>query len=204
MPLYFLVLDADLFHHAIRPALAAGWRQRRFTACQDLCQQFLRQAQTFKERYHLGNDPPLLAGVADGTLPFDRTLWQHLAGELLWFGAADIPEITTSPEGLTYLLADPRTHRVLYGTHDLAFAGGFYRPDRAGWNDTADVAQLADFLAAVRPETWTADALAAMATLDEGDRAEEVEFVRDGFAALVELYRQAAGRRQVIVCEQVE
>jgi hypothetical protein len=202
MPLYFLLLDAAAFHTAIKPALVASWRQRSFAPCRELCRQLQVNVQAFTQRYHLGSELPLLAAAADGALTFDRVLWQHLAGEMLWFGAADIPEIITSPEVLTVLLADERARQTLYGSQDLLFGGGYYRPDHAGWNDTAAVAQLADYLAGVRPGTWTADVLIGLPQfVDDRERAEELEFVRDWFASLVELYGQAAQRRQIVVCE---
>jgi hypothetical protein len=205
MPLYFLLLDANAFHAQIRPALTASWRQRSFVPIRELSGQLHAQVQAFTARYHLGSEQPLLAAVANSALMFDRVLWQHLAGELLWFSAADIPEIITSPDALSGLLADERVNQVLYGSHDLRFGGGFYRPDQAGWNDTHEVAQLANFLANVRPGSWTADGLAAMPEFaDDLDRAEEVEFVRDWFGAMVELYCQASQRRQVVICERVE
>jgi hypothetical protein len=205
MALYFLQVDADAFHQSLRPALAASWRQRSFMPCRPLCQRWLAKAEDFAQRYHLGDDQPLLAAVAGADVAFDRTLWQHLAGELLWFGAAAIPEISTSAEALACLLAKEWVDRLLHGSHDLVFGGGFYRPDRAGWNDTPDVVQLDDFLAAVRPETWPATALAGLTALtDDADRLEELEFVRDGFPALVDMYRQARQQGQIVVCERLE
>jgi hypothetical protein len=205
MPLYFLLMDSGAFHTQIRPALTASWRQRSFVPVRELSRQLQEQVQAFTNRYHLGSEQPLLAAVANTALAFDRVLWQHLAGELLWFSAADIPEIITSPDSLISLLADQRVHQVLYGSHDLQFGSGFYRPDQAGWNDCHEVTQLANFLASVRPGAWSADALAAMPQFaDDLDRDEEVEFVRDWFGALVELYCQASRRRQVVICERVE
>jgi hypothetical protein len=205
MPLYFLLLDAGVFHTRIRPALAASWRQRSFQPCRELCRQLQEQVQAFTQRFQLGSDAPLVATVASAALPFDRAFWQHLAGELLWFSATDIPEISTSPEALCCLLPDERCRRTLFGSHDIQFGGGYYRPDQAGWNDSADVTELADYLAAVRSAAWTALELARMMELaDEADRAEELEYVRDWFPALVELYGQAAQRGQIVLCERVE
>jgi hypothetical protein len=205
MPLYFLLLDSDAFHRQITPALTASWRQRSFVPVRELARQLQAPIQTFTKRYHLGGEQPLLAAVANTGLAYDRVLWQHVAGELLWFSAADIPEIITSPDALNGLVADQRVNQVLYGSHDLRFGGGFYRPDQVGWNDTHDIAQFANFLARVRPESWTTDALAGMPQFaDHLDRAEEVEFVRDWFGALVELYCQASQRRQVVICERVD
>jgi hypothetical protein len=204
MSLYFLLLDAEVFHKHLRPMLIASWRQRSFAPCRTYCGQLQAQAYDFSARYHLGTAEPLLAAVARSDLPFDRLLWQHLAGELLWYGAADIPEISTSPEALVCLVPDRRIVQALNGSGDLAFGGGYYRPDQAGWNDLPDVRLLADFLGSLRPGDWHASALAGMDELaDEVDRAEELEFVRDWFPELVQLYRDAAGQRQIVVCERL-
>ena len=69
--------------------------------------------------------------------------------------------------------------RAHYGTHDLVFGGGFYRPDAAGYNDVPDVAGS--------PTTWRpsmrrAGRVADLAGLrdfaDEEERADELEFAR--------------------------
>src|SRR5690348_14059984 len=91
MPLYHLLLDGTTFHDRIRPALAAAWKGRSFEPCRGLCADLIPAAERFARRYHLGGDEPLLRQVAAG-LPFDRDFWRHLVGELLWFGASEIPE----------------------------------------------------------------------------------------------------------------
>src|SRR4051812_32843763 len=104
MPLYHLLLDAAAFHDRIRPALSAAWLQRSFASCRALCESLLPAARSFAERYHLGSDEPLLAQVGRG-LPFDRAFWRHLAGEILWYSATEIPEFETAPDSLCCLLA---------------------------------------------------------------------------------------------------
>src|SRR4051794_1842239 len=104
MPLYFLLLDAPLFHDAIRPALAAAWRQRTFEPCRPLAAQLEPAVRAFTERYHLGTEEPLLAQVRR-SLPFDRHYWTLLAGEVLLYAAAEVPEIQVAPETLCCLLA---------------------------------------------------------------------------------------------------
>ena len=49
------------------------------------------------------------------------------------------------------------------GSRDLTFGAAVYRPEHAGYNNAADVARLADYLAAVRPEHWTPADLAGLA-----------------------------------------
>jgi hypothetical protein len=211
----FLLLDAESFHQDISPALALAWRRRSFEPCLSVCGNILSHWQTlgFDPSHHRPEET-LLAAVVRGTLPFDRNIWRLLVGEVLLYSAAEIPEMETMPLALGCLLglapddgARSREHfhwiqQVHYGTRDLCFGGGFYRPDHAGYNDTADIARLADCLAAVRPETWTPTQLAALAELEtDEDRAEELAYVREWFPALCDLYDKARRQRQVLVCE---
>ena len=213
MALYFLVLDCQAFQNDIRPALAASWRRRSFEPCRALAARLLPAAREFATRYHLADSEPLLAKVAEG-LPFDRVIWQHLAGEMLWFSAAEIPEIETNIDALVCLLAPdavrgedrpradcPPIVQAHLGSRDLVFGGGFYRPEHAGFNDAEDVARLAAYLGAVNPTSWKPDDLAALPDLPEDEREEELAFLRDWFPALQGMYTQAAERGQVVVCE---
>jgi hypothetical protein len=214
MPLYFLLLDRRTFEEQLRPALAASWRQRSFATCEPLLATLLPAAAAFAERYHTGGSAPLLGRVADG-LPFDRNIWRYLVSEVLMFGAADIPDIQTAPETLGWLLARDRLpegvlerqrlapiRQAHHGSRDLVFGGGFYRPEHAGYNDGNDVARLADYLAAVDPDRWTAADLAGLPGLaDEDERAEELEFVREWFPALRDLYVRAREQDQIVICE---
>ena len=216
MPLYHLVLDAAVFHDRIRPALSGAWLQRTFKPCQVLCVSLLPAVRAFAERYHLGPDEPLLAQVARG-LPFERTFWRHLTGEVLWYSAAEIPEFEIAPETLICLLAPERyldrifarerfapIEQALYGARDLVFGGAYYRPEHAGYNDTADVERLAAYLDSLDPQRWTIPALAPLEGIEsDADRAEELEFVRDWFPALRDLYRRAHEHCQVVVCEML-
>jgi hypothetical protein len=214
--LYFLVLDSQAFHNDIRPALAASWRQRSFAPCRSLCARLVPAALDFARRYHIDGGEPLLTRVAEG-LAFERLFWQHLVGELLWLGAAEIPELQTNMDALASLLAPasqrqdntaraalPPILQAHHGSRDLVFGGGFYRPEHAGLNDTEDLIRLAAYLDTVQPELWQPDDLAGLTDLPEEEREEELAYVRDWFGPLKELYAQAADRRQVIVCETLE
>jgi hypothetical protein len=209
---YFLLLDASEFHDQFRPALSASWRNRSFAPLRDLSAVLLPRIRDFATRFHLGPDEPLLAQVAAG-LPFDRTLWRYLVGEVLWYGAVDIPELPTAEQALVCLLAPrapqisedrssaPPIQQAHRGSRDLVFGGGFYRPDHAGWNDSDDVQRLAVYLAAVTMDAWRPEDLAALTELSDEDRVEELADAREWFPALAALYRRAAEDRRVLVCE---
>jgi hypothetical protein len=213
MSVYYLLEDATWFQQ-FRSALAASWQKRSFEPCRSLCSALLPAVATFRERYHTGAEEPVLCQVARD-LPFDRTYWSYLVGELLFLGAVEIPEIQIAPETLRCLLAPDQyperdvarerfapIQQAHFGTGDLRIGSRIYRPEQVGFNDSADVARLACYLAAVDPDSWTVADLAALRELpDEEDRADELEFAREWFPALRELYQQAAARGQVIVCE---
>lgn len=210
---YFLVLDAELFEGRMRPALAASWRRRSFEPCRALCASLLPRVEDFTSRYHVGEGEPLVAQVARGLI-FHRDFWRALAGELLFYGADEIPEFQTCPDTLCCLLAPeqyqegaiPRERfapiqQAHFGTRDLTFGGIAYRPDQCGLNEPDDVRRLAAWLAAVDPGQWRPDDLARMPDLAEEDRVEELEIARDWFGPLRDLYVRAAEKRQVVVRE---
>lgn len=213
---YFLLLDARLFHDRLHPALAASWRQRSFAPCRPLCEELLPAVQRFTERYHVGAAEPLLCQVARG-LPFHREFWTLLAGELFLHAAAEIPEIEAAPDTLCCLLAREQylaqatareqlapIQQAHQGSRDLVFGGKLYRPEHAGWNDLPDVARLAEYLETVECARWTvADLEPLRDVTDEADRADELEYVREWFPALQNLYRSAQGRGYVVLCEQI-
>jgi hypothetical protein len=213
MPLYFLLHDAARFRDDIRPALAEAWRRRDFGPCRSLCAALALAAVAFAERYHTGHDEPLLARVARGAVPFDRAFWRLLVGEALLYGAAAVPEVLTAPDTVCHLLApgqDDAASRTQFapirqahfGTRDLVFGGGFYRPDAAGYNDVDDVVRLTDHLAAVDPARWTAADLDGLRPFGGDDEpADELAFAREVFPSLVELYRGARDAGRVVVCE---
>ncbi len=213
---YFLCLDGETFTRHIRPALAASWRQRSFDPCRALCVELLPAALDYARRYHTGDEETLVSCVARG-LSFDRASWRLLVGEVLLFAAAEIPEFPSNAETLCCLLA-PESYRdgttirepfapiqqALHGSRDLTFGTAVYRPEQAGYNDAGDVARLAAYLAAVRPESWTVDDLRELRGVDdEDDRADELAFVREWFPVLVELYQRAQTRRWVLVIESI-
>jgi hypothetical protein len=216
MPLYFLALDAEAFHRRLRPGLAESWRQRSFAACRPLAAMLAPATAAFCQRYQI-NPGEMLLGRPVGDLPFDRALWQHLVGEILWVSAAAIPDLETTPEALACLLgADPLPEagldrsslapiqQVYLGARDLSFGGAFYRPAAAGYNDCEDVSRLADFLSTVDATAWSSDVLAVLPGLaQEQERVEELELVKEWLPALQDVYRRAQRFGQIIVCETV-
>jgi hypothetical protein len=213
MPLYFMLHDAARFHGVIHTALAAIWRQHSFAPCESLRAVLVDDIARFAQRYHVGNDPPPLARIDAGTA-FDRAVWRALVGEVLLYGAVDVPEFQTAPETLSCLLAPGRysegpaprerlapVEQAHFGSRDLVFGGGWYRPDHAGWNDRDDVARLAGYLASIQPAVWTAANLAGLRDFDPADHAEELEYACEWFEPLRAMYHGAAASDQIVVCE---
>jgi hypothetical protein len=213
---YFLCLDGETFTRQVRPALAASWARRSFEPCRALCAGLGPAALEYARRYHTGADEPLVSLVAAG-LPFDRARWRTLVGEVLLFAALEIPEFQTNADALCRLLAAeeapaggvPREQfspirQALRGSRDLTFGAAVYRPEHAGYNDAGDVARLADYLAAVRPERWTPDDLRGLPDVEgEEERADELEFVREWSPVLVDLYMRTREQNHVLVIESI-
>ncbi len=213
---YFLVLDDAWFEGRARPALAQAWRSRRFEPARPLCTALLPAARDYADRYHTGAAEPLVARVAAGGVPFDRAIWRALVGEVLLFGALEIPEFQVAAGTYTCLLApeqyrDPPAERArfapvrqaLEGSRDLTFGAAVYRPEHAGYNAAADVARLAGYLAAVRPGAWSVDDLAPLRDVPPEDHADELAFAREWFPALAGMYGRAAGGGRAIVRESI-
>jgi hypothetical protein len=208
--LYFFVLEARDLSERIAPALGASWRRRSFAPCVGLCHELGAAIRRFQERFHVLPQDMLLTQVARG-LAFDRGVWRALAGEILLVSATEIPELETSPATLARLV----DHRPLcmvrsefspieqshFGSRDLVFGTAYYRPEHAGWNDADDVKRLAGHLASLDSRQWTVADLAALEGLAEEERAEELAYVREWWAALVDLYGRAAEAGRVIICE---
>src|SRR5262249_22272129 len=146
-----------------------------------------------------------------------RHSWRCLVGEILMIGAVEVPEIETAPDSLCCILAPDRyceeftarerfapIQQVHFGTRDLLFGSAFYRPDYAGWNDRADMERLARYLGDIYPESWRVSDLFSHRDLaDDRERAEELEYVRDWFPALRELYQHAADKDRILICETI-
>jgi hypothetical protein len=212
---YYLVLDGAFFEEQARPTLALAWQERGFEPCRGLCLTLEPAARSYAERYHTGEQEPLLFHVIRG-LAFDRMRWRTLVGEILLFAALEIPEFQSNADTLCCLLA-PEQYRAgetapkkrapiqqaLFGSRDLTFGTAVYRPDRAGYNGRDDVVRLAAYLADIRPERWTVADLAAWREGGEEERGEELEFVREWLPVLVDLYRRGAAEGRVLVHESI-
>jgi hypothetical protein len=217
---YYYLHDALFFLEQLSPTLAESIRRRSFEPCRALCAALLAKNPPADSVIH----------AVCGGVPFDRTLWHAFAGECLVHGADAIPRVPIDAETLCCLLGSPRgqtsaqvtlanasgswgrmkrgerwlsgIEQALFGGRDLCFGGGFYRPDEAGLNLLPDVCRLAAYLQAVDPAGWTENDLAPRGDLaDAAERTEEVEYARDWWPALVEMYVGAADAGQVIVCE---
>ena len=218
---YFLLLDAAFFEQRARPALGQSWRQRGFGPCQALCEELVPAALAYTERYHTGTDEPLLCQIARsgsfGRIPFARDLWRALVGEVLIYGASDIPEIQVCAETLCCLLAPAQYRADVHereqlapiqqahqGSRDLTFGTAVYRPVYAGYNNAADVARLTEYLEGVNPDQWSVADLALLRDMaDDEERSDELDFAREWFPALREVYRRARDRGYVLALEQV-
>jgi hypothetical protein len=204
---YFYLLNRDWMQLELCPALTESFRHRSFAPCLDLCRKLLASK--------LAPDDAIL-GRMEGGLTYDRDRWHALVGELLVLGAEAMPRVPITLDALCCLLtparlgADPAERagyssleQVYYGTRDLRFGGGWYRPNHVGWNDAEDVERLLAYLRGVDSSTWSAAALTPLQELpDDAERLEELAYVRDWWPALMEMYAEAHRLRQVIVCER--
>jgi hypothetical protein len=214
MPLYFFVLKQKWFFDRVRPALSTSWKKRDFGPCRTLCADLLPTVDSFAQRYHIDPTQTLIHHVTQG-LGFERDSWRCLVGEVLLFGAEEVPEFETAPETLCCLLSPesygedtlPRERfspiqQAHFGSRDLLFGGAYYRPEHAGWNDGADVVRLAAYLEAVDPGRWRVEDLRPLTQLKtDEDRADELAYAREWFPALQELYRRAMKKSEILACE---
>jgi hypothetical protein len=196
---YLLVHDRGLFEGQLRPALAEAWKRRAFAPFLPLAHTLVPAALAYAERYHVNPDDLLLPRVE--SLRFDRPLWRALVGEVLFVTAVEIPDLPSHLDPLTHLL--PEIGPALHGSRDLTFGLATYRPGHAGLNDASDVIRLSAFLDSVDPGAWSDADLAGLPDLLDEDRAFELEYAREWFAVLADLYRRAAAAGRVVVCESI-
>jgi hypothetical protein len=215
MSLFLLALDGQRYHHFER-LLASSWRQRSLEGMRECCRDLLPDLAAFQDRYRIADEASFVSRIATTNVPFDRATWRALVGEILLYTAVEVPEFQTAPDTLLRIVApewsgDEAASRerfvpiqqVHFGTHDIAFGSGFYRPDAAGINHRADIVRLTTYLRSVDPSTWTVDHLAALPDLVDEDREDELAFARQCWQALRELYERAERDNWVIVGEVV-
>ena len=168
------------------------------------------RVRSFHGDYHVLADKTLVEHVAD-ELSFDRHVWRAVVGEVLLFAAEELPLLRIAPATLCCLLSNGLAgaagskspiEQVLYGSQYLNFAGRYYRSCYAGYNDVVDVVRLTDYLEKVDSAQWRPSDLADLPEFtDEEDWAEEIEFVRENWPSLVEVYRKSRANECVVVCE---
>ncbi len=217
MPIYFHIHDADWFRDRFLPAMTLCRNRRTFAPCRQLCTEILPAVLEFSGRFQHPDEKPFICSL-DDRMPFDLRRWRCLVGELLLFGAVEVPEIPQAMEALCRLCATeqrdplntPREHftpmqQAIFGTRDLCFGSTFHRPEHAGWNDGDDVQRLVDFLHTIETATWNVQTLKEWRPeADDEELREEMEFARASLLNLRDMYRVAAFRRRVVVCERME
>ena len=89
-----------------------------------MCRRLRPRVDEFNTRFRIAEGEPLIARAA--ALPFDRDVWRALVGEVLFYAAADIPELETCETSLYALLAggDGSPIRQAHeGSRDLVLGG---------------------------------------------------------------------------------
>jgi hypothetical protein len=212
MPIYYFLHDAKFFHHDFVPALTESWRRRSFEPCRSLCVRLIPAVAAFAARSWAIAEEPLVQLVTKG-LRFDRHFWSQLVGEIMLYGAADIPELDSDVQTLCELIESGSLQSAFstrndfrpieqahFGSRDLVFASKTYRPERAGYNDTDDVARLDRYLNQVDTSRWQPD-LVSKPGVQEEEIEDEIEFARQSLSGLQDLYRGACARGQLILHE---
>ena len=204
---YFMAISKDWLQNRLSPSLRACWMQRSFGPAVEICREMAEISRSFVQRGGASETPPLTLLVPAG-LRFDRDRWRALAGELLLFGAAGLPELETPLESYSAVLGlamapfrpdfSPIQQAIL-GSRDLSF-GGSYRPDAAGWNDLDDIQRLHSWLSEIDLQSWSS---AGLTHLPPDDRDDELEFLREWWPELVTMYGRCAEADQVLVCEAI-
>jgi hypothetical protein len=209
MPAYYFLHDADFFANELTPVLAASWREQSLDPCRTLCRNLLPAVESFRSESWTSGQEPLVRLVAEG-LRFDRLYWNQLAGEIILFGAREIPEVYSDMESLCELVEcgaagqTPRSRDLFrpieqahWGSRDLAFGRKVYRPEHAGLNLVSDVHRLAEYLDQTDPTRWAVRTGAA----DAAEWEDMCASARQSLAELQSLYERARTRGQLIIHE---
>ena len=212
MPAYYFLHDAAFFHQDFVPALTACWHDRSFDPCRPLCKDLLSAVDAFAARGWAIPEKPLVCLAADG-LAFDRHFWIQLVGEILLYGAAEIPEIQSDLQTLRELIEPGKApldslnrdsfrpiEQAHFGSRDLTFGSKIYRPDHAGYDDAEDVIRLQSFLDGIDPARWDPANLSEPAA-DPEDLADQLAFAEQSLSSLQDTYRRARSQGNLIIHE---
>jgi hypothetical protein len=203
MPLYFMVHDAERFGALIRPALAASWQRRSSEPLRSLQFALREDFERFVSENRIRREELMVLGLQPQA-PFNRDIWQTVAGEVLLAAAADVPEIPDAEETLVRILGeDPSIRQAYHGSRGLCFGGTWYRPDHAGYNAPDDVLRLANRLSSIDHARFQVT-LPGPNQTDEDEQQEEWAFTCQAFNQLATVYDRARTRGQLIVCEVVD
>lgn len=202
MPHYFYLLDAVFLLEGILPTLAACQKQRSFAPLHAVLPRLRIAAGEYS----------ILEQAAAG-MPFDRHVFQTVVGQVLLFGAAELPRVPLEPDMLATVVNGrvaveserhklPPIQQAFSGSRDLIVAGKPFRPFHVGWNQRADVARLTSYLETLDPAAWS-DSLKDVPSLPTAEeRAEEIGLLRDWWPEVVTLYRRAEANGWVVICEE--
>jgi hypothetical protein len=202
---YFMAIPGPWFRQLLIPALGECLRERTFRPVESICRDLRATAVQFVQS---GSElSPVALEVLEG-LKFNIDLWRILAGELMLFGAEELPELETPLDMYATVLGErlsevrgefPPIQQAIEGSRDVWF-GAFYRPEHAGWNDEDDVRRLARWFSSVNPEQWKATRLPDAPPEDQED---DIAFLREWFAELASMYQRSVDSGRVIVCERM-
>jgi hypothetical protein len=212
MPAYYFLHEPAFFHQVFVPALTACWRDRCFDPCRSLCKSLLPAVDAFAARGWSIPEKPLVCLAADG-LNFDRHFWTQLVGEILLYGAAEIPELQSDLLTLRELVEphNPRADSLTrdcflpidqahFGSRDLTFGSKIYRPEHAGYNDVEDVIRLQAYLDGIDPARWDHANLSERVS-DPEDVADLLAFAEQSLSSLRDTYRLARSQGCLIIHE---
>ncbi len=216
MPHYFLFHDPSFLKAQVIPAFTQSWRERTFEPVGELLDGLRAGMESFKQKFCLSDQEPVLAKLAGG-VRFDRDAWEMALGEVLFFGARAAPDAPVSFHSLRYLLGSaaeeapftsrsdwPWIDRAILGSHAFRLGRGVYRPQDAGWNETAESADLLTKLQGVDVASWNIAQLRQLdASWDAEDLEDELALAGDALAGLRQIYADACRNQFAVVCEHI-
>jgi hypothetical protein len=216
VPHYFLLHDPSFLESAIFPAFSRSWQERDFKPVAELSVRLREGMASFKERFCLSDQKPVLAQLAEG-VQFDRAVWEMAFGEVLFFGAREAPDAPVSFHSLRYLLGSaamdgpltsrsdwPWIDRAVLGSHSFRLGRGVYRPNDAGWNREAETVSILAELQNVDEAGWSIEKLRELdASWDAEDLEDELALASQAVAGLRQIYAGACRNHWAIVCEYI-